>query len=177
MVFLRFDKSAQVSVRNYMKSHLLVPNLEAIRAAFHDSIMKWNCLAANAIYRLLANRKSLLGHLDAQLQQSMLLKGQELLIRGISTVSSDETENLFINLIGQFYGSCTDLIQTALAARPEMLEVRSRVFSQLLNDPPNFANRRGFAARSLAKFADLLIRNPLTEDSNQNSTNLQVLVN
>lgn len=173
MAFLRFDKSAQVTVRNHLKSLLLLPNLEVFKSAFKNSIITWNVLAANSIYRLLANRKSLLVNLDSESEMAFIKKGQELILSEIEQQQqhqSQDLESLFVSLVGQYYNMIGELIQTSFASRPEMFESRSKAFRSILNNPPN--GRKGFSARSLAKFADYIIRNfpDMTGD------NLQVLV-
>lgn len=180
MAFLRFDKSALITVRNHLKSLLLLPHLDLIKDAFKHSIITWNLLNANTIYRLLSNRKSLLVHLDIQIQHALILKGQNLITEELakqhqSLTSIEEVERLFIDSLGRFYNLTTELIQTSFAARPEIFEARSKAFRQLLNDPPikGEAQRKGFAARSLSKFADFVIRS--FPDSIEND-NLKVLV-
>ena len=179
MAFLRFDKTALITVRNHLKSLLLLPNLDLIKESFKESIVTWNLSTANTIYRLLANRKSLLLHLDMEAQAAFILKGQKLITEELTNQhhlnNMEEVERLFINLLGRFYNLTTELIQTSFAARPEIFESRSKAFRQLLNDPPikNETQRKGFAARSLSKFADFVIRTfPDSIDKN----NLQVLV-
>ena len=167
MAFFRFDKAAQVTVRNHLKSLLLLPNLEALRVTFKQSILNWNILDANAIYRLLANRKSLLAQLDSEAEISFHQKGAELIKSELASLESlEEVERSFINVLGQFYSATTDLIQTSFASRPEIFESRSRAFRALFNDPPLPSNlskiidkKLAFSAKSLAKFADYLIRN------------------
>lgn len=178
MAFLRFDKSAQVIVRNHLKSLLLLPHLEEFKVAFRDSIISWNALSANAVYRLLANRKSLLVNLDVESEAAFIAKGQDLLSTEMSKNSqqTEDIESLFISLIGQFYNMIGELIQTSFASRPEMFESRSKAIRSILNHPLISGNkneeRKGFAAKSLAKFADYIIRN--FPDST--GENLQVLV-
>lgn len=177
MAFLKFDKSAQILVRNHLKSLLLLPNIELIRSSFRDSIIDWNVLEANSIYRLLSNRKSLLVHLDSESEGSFIKKGQELLKSSLNESSTmEDVERNFINILGQYYNLSTELIQTSFASRPEIFESRSKAFRSLLNQQdflPIFKNeRKGFVARCLAKFADYLIRN-YPESSNEN---LNVLV-
>lgn len=173
MAYLRFDKSSQVTVRNHLKSRLLLPHLQAIKHSFKDAICNWNVLEANAIYRLLANRKSLLVHLDSESEVAFIQKGNEML--STADTGDEDMELLFINLIGQFYTKLDELIQTSFASRPEIYESRSKAFRVILNNPPILKNNnksKGFAARSLAKFADFVIRN--FPDSTEE--NLQVLV-
>lgn len=175
MAFLRFDKSAQVTVRNHLKSLQLLPHIEAFKATFKDSIINWNVLAANAVYRLLANRKSLLVNLDSESEIAFIEKGQELILTEMEKQpqQSEDMERLFISLVGQYYNMIGELIQTSFASRPEMFESRSKAFRTILNNPPGVKNeRKGFSARSLAKFADYIIRN--FPDST--GDNLQVLV-
>lgn len=175
MAYLRFDKSAQVTVRNHLKSLLLLPHLEAFKAAFKDSIKTWNIMAANAVYRLLANRKSLLVNLDSESEVAFIEKGRELILIELEQQhrqqqQSEDLETLFVSVVGQYYNMIGELIQTSFASRVEMFESRSKAFRSILNNPPN--GRKGFAARSLAKFADYIIRN--FPDSI--GDNLQVLV-
>lgn len=175
MAFLRFDKSSQVTVRNHLKALLLLPNLDAFKSAFKDAICAWNVLDANAIYRLLANRKSLLVHLDSESEVAFIQKGQELLATA-STPADEDPELLYINLIGQYYTQLDEVIQTSFASRPEIYESRSKAFRVLLNNPSVMIRRaRGFVARSLAKFADFVVRN-FPEDGGTEE-NLHVLVN
>jgi hypothetical protein len=177
MAFMRFDKSAQVTVRNHLKSLLLLPHLEGFKAAFKDSIKTWNVLAANAVYRLLANRKSLLVNLDSESETAFIEKGRELILTEFEQqqqqqqeLESVDFESLFVSVVGQYYNMIGELIQTSFASRVEMFESRSKAFRSILNNPPN--GRKGFASRSLAKFADFIIRN--FPDSS--GDNLQVLV-
>ena len=172
MAFLRFDKSSQVTVRNHLKSLLLLPHVELFKSAFKDSIITWNVMAANAIYRLLANRKSLLVNLDSESEIAFIEKGQELILTEIEQQQhqSEDLESLFVSLVGQYYNMIGELIQTSFASRPEIFESRSKAFRSILNNPPH--GRKGFSARSLAKFADYIIRN--FPDST--GDNLQVLV-
>lgn len=160
MVYLRFDKNAQVAIRACLKETLLLPNLDVLKEAFSAAILAWDVLEANAIYRLLANRKSLLVHLDAAAQDALSRKGLSFLSEVIDTASlsnhhaaSPETGQQFITLLGQFYNLSTELIQTALASRPEIYEARSRAFRVLLNG----GRRAKFAAKSLALCADYVI--------------------
>lgn len=162
MAFLRFDKSAQVTVRNHLKSLILLPHIDSFKSAFKAAIVSWNSLAANAIYRLLANRKSLLVNLDSESEIAFIEKGQELISTemALQQQEADDMERLFISLIGQFYNMVGELIQTSFASRPEIFEARSKAFRSLLNHPPGVKHeRKGFAARSLARFADYVVRN------------------
>lgn len=172
MAFLRFDKSAQVAVRNHLKSLLLLPHLEALKAAFKNSVNTWNIMAANAVYRLLANRKSLLVNLDSESEVAFIEKGRELILIELEQQQqqSEDLETLFVSVVGQYYNMIGELIQTSFASRAEMFESRAKAFRSILNNPPN--GRKGFTARSLAKFADYIIRN--FPDST--GDNLQVLV-
>lgn len=178
MAFLRFDKGAQITVRNHLKGLLLLPNLEAIKLAFRDSIIRSNVLEANSIYRLLSNRKSLLAQLDQESEVAFIQKGTDLLKEAldIENVCIEEIESNFINLLGQFYKSLTELIQMSLASRPEIFEARSKALRVLLNQQPQFLKNvqsKGFAARSLAKFADFIIRN---YSDSCNDDNLSILL-
>lgn len=162
MSFLKFDKVAQVTIRNHLKNLLLIPNLELIKESFHKSILTWNILEANSIFRLLSNRKSLLIQLDSVFEASLIEKGRDLL----KSNSIEDDEHFFINLLGQYYNLSSELIKTSFASRLEFFESRSKAFRSLLN------NRKGFSARCLAKFSDYIIRN--YPDSSEE--NLKVLV-
>ena len=154
MVCLRFDKNAQVGVRTCLKETLLLPNLEAFKTAFSAAILAWNVLEANAIYRLLANRKSLLVNLDAAAQEALARKGLAFVAEVDCSAAPTQTGQQFITLLGQFYNLSTELIQTALASRPEIFEARARAFRVLLNE----GKRAKFAAKSLALCADFVIQ-------------------
>lgn len=167
MSFLRFDKSAQITVRNHLKSLLLLPNLELLRDSFKQSILNWNIMDANSIYRLLANRKSLLIQLDSEAESAFLQRGINLLkLEFVSLNSFEDIERSFISLLGQYYNDTSDLIQTSFASRSELYDSRTRAFRSLFNDPPLPSNvsklmerKASFSAKSLAKFTDFLVRN------------------
>ncbi len=166
MVYLRFDKNAQVAIRTCLKETLLLPNLEALKEVFSAAILAWNVLEANAIYRLLANRKSLLVHLDTAAQDALTQKGLAFVAEvDLQSSSPAQAGQQFITLLGQFYNLSTELIQTALASRPEIFEARGRAFRVLLNG----GRRAKFAARSLALCADYVIQTfpQITTESEQ----------
>jgi hypothetical protein len=154
MIWLRFDKNAQVTIRTCLKETLLLPNLESLKETFSAAIGSWNVLEANSIYRLLANRKSLLVNLDAAAQDALVRKGLAFLAEVDFTAAPAETGQKFITLLGQFYSLSTELIQTALASRPEIFEARARAFRVLLNG----SKRAKFGAKSLALCADYVIQ-------------------
>ena len=164
MSFLKFDKNAQIAVRNHLKELLLIPNMDKFRSSFRDSIIDWNVLEANAIYRLLANRKSLLVQLDLESEGAFTQKGKEILrVAFMEANSIEDLERIFINSLGKFYNLSSELIQTSLASRPEIFESRSKAFRVLLNQPQREMSvlrneKAGFSARGLAKFSDYLIR-------------------
>lgn len=152
MAYLRFDKPAQVAVRGCLKETLLLPHLDAIKDLFRTAICGWDLMGANAVYRLLANRKSLLVHLDREAVGALVAKGREYVQ---PSPRDPDTGQHFVTLLGQFYNMTTELVQTALASRPELFEARSRALRTLLNGEGR--QSRSFAAKSLAQCADYIV--------------------
>lgn len=159
MVYLRFDKAAQVEIRASLKAVLLLPRLDSLKSVFQRAIMDWNVLEANAVYRLLANRRSLLANLDAVAEEALTRKGLDYLMQDPlmaahqSSLDAHVIGQQFITLLGQFYNLSTELIQTALASRPEIFDARSRALKTILNG----GKRAKFAATSLAICADYVV--------------------
>jgi len=181
MALLRFDRDALISVRKSMKEWLLLPHLAAFKNSFKAAIQAWNLVDANRIFRLLSNRKTLLVELDQVAAEAFMSKGRQFLkesglapgchLQTSMWITEDAARGqLFIRLMGQFYKLTTELIQLALATRPEMLEARLKVVKQLLNSPPSFLfgkheDAGRWTANSLAECVSVVFGNHHHEDS------------